>query len=505
MKNQAVSLLIAALLLLTAILPAVAEEVPADFVFAGFDGPDSPRKWAENAFFTEMESRTGIRLAFRQYDTAAAWDAAKSEMLTKKGDLPDVLFKASLTRAEEQALYDAGVLIDLKPLIEANSPHLAQVLSDRPDVAETIRLPGGQIVSLPFLTGATSQNCMWINRKWLTQLKLDPPTDLEELEAVLRAFKERDPNMNGRADEVPLSFLGIFDLKFLSHAFGFIMNDYNLYERDGQAVFAPLTDEYLRMIGWLRQMYADQLLDQDGFFNSDSLRAVTSSSATQTYGVFFNPTLTNLVPSDWIADYALLMPLKADGVQRYRALWTNIIPGTFAVTSACADPGKALRWVDTLYTEAGAILASLGRENVDYVVDGDGTWRLTDRATNNSAYTAETLINSGSVPPGITADEFQTRYSDASIARIVKDTMTLNESCELPFPVLTLTDEQRAYVTPLQNSIGRAVDLQSSRWIIGEDAFDEASIAAFRQELDSLGLPGFMAFWQQILDDYKGE
>ena len=171
---------------------------------------------------------------------------------------------------------------------------------------------------------------------------------------------------------------------------------------------------------------------------------------------------------------------------------------------ACADPGRLLRWVDTLYTEEGAILGSLGQENVDYVFDGDGTWRLTDKVSGNSSYTAEALINSGAVPPGISADEFQTRYSDANIARIVTDTLAINKLCELPFPDIHLTAEQTARVIALQNKLGLEVDLQSGRWIIGEDELTDASVAAFREKLDSLGLPEFMSFWQQLLDQSKG-
>ncbi len=504
MNNRMISLACALLMALVSILPACAEQASADFTFAGFDGKDTFRQWSDNAFFQEMERRTGVSLAFRQYETEEQWVAAKAAMKAGQDDLPDALFKASLTREEEQRLYDAGVLLDLKPLLDAECPNLVKLLEARPEYLEAISLPGGQIVSLPYMTTAAAQNCMWINQTWLDKLKLAAPTDLEGFEAVLRAFKTRDPNGNGRTDEVPLAFLGIFDLKFLSHAFGFIMNDYNLYASDGQAVYAPATDAYIDMIRWLRGAYAEGLLDQNGFYTNDSLRQVTSANTAQTYGIFFNTSLTNLIPSDWIGDYRLMMPLAADGVQRYRSLWSSIVPGTFAITTACADPGRLLRWVDTLYTEEGAILGSLGQENVDYVFDGDGTWRLTDKVSGNSSYTAEALINSGAVPPGISADEFQTRYSDANIARIVTDTLAINKLCELPFPDIHLTAEQTARVIALQNKLGLEVDLQSGRWIIGEDELTDASVAAFREKLDSLGLPEFMSFWQQLLDQSKG-
>lgn len=46
-----------------------------------------------------------------------------------------------------------------------------------------------------------------INVEWLEKLYFDMPTTTEELKEVLIAFKTKDPNGNGKADEIPLSFI----------------------------------------------------------------------------------------------------------------------------------------------------------------------------------------------------------------------------------------------------------------------------------------------------------
>ncbi len=45
---------------------------------------------------------------------------------------------------------------------------------------------------------------MWINYEWLENLGLSMPKTTDELAAVLRSFKEKDPNGNGIADEIAL-------------------------------------------------------------------------------------------------------------------------------------------------------------------------------------------------------------------------------------------------------------------------------------------------------------
>ena len=73
----------------------------------------------------------------------------------------------------------------------------------------------GHIYAFPWIEelGAGKENIHsidtfpWINVEWLNNLGLDMPTNAEELKEVLLAFKNDDPNGNGQADEIPLSFI----------------------------------------------------------------------------------------------------------------------------------------------------------------------------------------------------------------------------------------------------------------------------------------------------------
>lgn len=64
------------------------------------------------------------------------------------------------------------------------------------------------ILSLPQVTGFNPQSweVMMINKTWLDKLSLELPTTFDELETVLKAFKEQDPKGNGKADEIPMDW-----------------------------------------------------------------------------------------------------------------------------------------------------------------------------------------------------------------------------------------------------------------------------------------------------------
>ncbi len=479
--------------------PSLAEQAPRTYVMAGFDGRDTWRTWSENSFFSTMSELTGIRFSFVQYDDEKAWTSAKEGMAAGGDSLPDALFKAALSPAECMDMLGRGVLIDLKPYLGEHCPNLTRLLERNPQFKQAITLPGGAVAALPFINLAPAQNCMWINRQWLETLGLSMPRDATGLKTVLEAFRDGDPNRNGRRDEIPLVFQGAYDLKYLAHAFGMAANDFNVYASDGKAFFMPEDAGFMPFLLWCRDLYRLGLIDRDGFSSAASFRRVTDAKSTPRYGVILSPLSSYVVPPEWAADYTVIPPLTHEGRQVYRSIAGQVTTGTFALTSACENPGELLSWADRLYSEQGAILAVAGREGVDYVIDGDGTWRRTESASQPS-FLSDVSIMTGVTPPGLSSDGFQRRMSDPLVRALSEQVDIVSALAADPFPAFSLTREQEDRVAPLQAAIGRYVDESIARWVTGEWELNDAQTEAFHLELDRLGLDAFMAFWQQILD-----
>ena len=484
-------------LLLILMLPCAAL---ADYTMAGYDDKDTYRDWNTNLFFRRMEERTGVTFTYRQYTAAADWQAAKAAMKAGDGALPDVLFKALLSPSECMDLLDRGVLIDLAPYLAEYCPNLTAILDAHPEYRNAITLPDGRIAALPSISEQPLQNCVWLNQEWMAALWLKMPTTAEELTQVLLAMRDGDPNRNNRKDEIPLAFLGAFDLKFLGHAYGLTMNDYNLRAVDGKAEFVPLNENFRPFVEWLRQLFADGLLDPQGFTTADSIRQITDDSKTNIYGGVITTMVSNLLPASWLSNYAVVPPLTYEGQQVYRSFLGPVMNGTFAVTTVCKNVPEILGWVDQFYTEEVYILGSAGLENEDYVVDGDGTWRLIGSATTNSYFSGDTLISSGTPLPGMNYEGFQRRYSDSTVQFVSEQLGIINAIAQRPFPYFSLTAEQEQAIAPLQAKIGRTVDEYITRWVAGEYELTDARFAAFESDLRDAGLEEFMAFWQAVLD-----
>lgn len=502
MLKRARSLLILICCLVLVALAGLAES-DKHFTMAGFDGEESRHNWETNGFFSRMEERTGIDFTFEEYTDASKWQAAKENMF-QTGQMPDVLFKAELTTEEMIRYTDSGQLIDLLPLLQENAPNLWALLSENPEWLQAVTLPNGKVGALPTLTTLPAQNAMWINRRWLDELKLDMPTDAESLRQVLLAFGDKDPNKNGKKDEIPLAFLGAWDLKFLSHAFGLSANDYNIFVDDqGTIRYAPLESNYRDFITWLREMYRDKLLDQNGFYTVDTLRGTSDKDEAVTYGVFFGPNPMTLYTYIQAEQYVLLPPLSFGGKQVYRDLCGGeVVRGTFAITSACEDPATLLLWVDFLYTEEGAVRAMVGEKDKDYEVDAEGHWQWVGGVENLSSEQLydNSVYDTGNMPWLFPVD-FYGKYQEASVRRIHSDLQSLQSYIVKPFPEYSLTEEQRAYVLPLQDELGRYVDECLAQFVLGQREISEESFAAFEAGLKERGAQEMTAFWQGVYDE----
>ena len=496
---------IACLLALAMLLMTFGAAAEGLYTMAGFDGDGVDHDWDTNLFFQRMEEKTGVGFEFQQVTDYQTWLLTKAAYASGKMPLPDVLFKAGLNTQEMQAWLSAGKIIDLKPYLEQYAPNLTALLKANPDWEKAITLPSGEIPALPYINELQNNNAMWINTQWLENLKLEVPTTAEELTEVLRAFKAKDPNVNGDDDEKPVSFLTMWDLKFLGHAFGLVGNDYNAYVDETGTVQTTLTSEKNRaFLTWLHRLWEEDLLDHSGFSSADTLRAITDEEAPMTYGLLLAPTPLTLIPGTSIGQYDLLMPMTYEGKQIYRDLTGDIIRGTFAITSACKDPAALVSWVDYLYTEEGFILSEAGVADEEFYWNDDGTW-LWDSASDSmiSTVLADSTIRSGISMPGYSSIPFQQKIDDASTQFIVNSLLRLKGYDELPYPMVYLTEEQQSRVDELILNISRYAEYQMVWFVAGDVELNDENWQTFCKTVKELGMDEMVSIWQTAADTQR--
>src|SRR5262249_28456720 len=128
----------------------------------------------------------------------------------------------------------------------------------------------GDIFCFPFLRGdpylQTFQGPI-IRKDWLDKLGLKVPTTMDEWHDLLMAFKTKDPNGNGKDDE--LGFTAMLGSRPLdgftsSHVFvGAWGIAVEWYQEKGTVKFGMVQPEFKEFLSTMAQWYKDGLIDPD--------------------------------------------------------------------------------------------------------------------------------------------------------------------------------------------------------------------------------------------------
>ena len=360
---------------------------------------------------------------------------------------------------------------------------------------EAVLLPDGAIVALPSINELTPNNTMWINKTWLDRLKMGVPTTAEELTEVLRQFRDRDMNQNGsRNDEIPLSFVSMWDLRFLAHAFGINADDYYLTEQNGKISEVLTTEENRAFLTWLHELYTEGLLEAATSSSS------SSSRETAKYGVFFGATPQDVVGVNLASEYIALDPLLYNGQQVYRDFTGDLYRGTFAISSTCAEPEKLLQWVDYLYTDEGFLAAQVGKEGEDYDWNDDGTWAYARTAEEVVAMQGTNTIWTTSMPSYASA-EIQMKMDDDATHALAAELARVRQWEKRAMPLLYLTQEQMNRVTELQSGISTYAETRMAWFVAGDVELNDETWADFCAQVKALGIDEMVSIWQSAYDN----
>ncbi|MEK4529274.1 ABC transporter substrate-binding protein [Paenibacillus sp. BGI2013] len=369
----------------------------------------SLNNFGDMAAYKEKEKLTGIKVKFTHPPLGQQRDQFNLLISTK--ELPDVIYYnwADAVGGPEKMIKD-GRIIRLNELIDSYAPNLKRIIESDPDVKKQIALDDGTIYMFPLLKldalklNATSGLIM--RQDWLDKLNLKVPTNIDEWYTVLKAFKEQDPNGNGKPDELP--FTGnwgpgnLTKLHDFAAAFGVIGG----FQMNGDKVeFGPIQPGYRDFLETMAKWYKEGLIDPEIMTNdgkafdykvTSNLAGAYQGGVFSGMGKYFN-LMRDTDPNFNVT--GVPWPVSPDGTSYATFnLDTKVLSYGEAIT-ASADEDKLkyiVQWMDYNYSEEGSDLFNFGIENDSYVRDGEGV-KFTDTIIDN--------------PNGLTYDQALASYA----------------------------------------------------------------------------------------------
>lgn len=488
-------------------LPIVDETLP--LTFGGAKSALAP-DYSEMELVQQWEQDTNIAITWENLPDQVYQE--KKNLFLAGDDLPDVLFNTGLTDAEVIQYGSTGTLVPLEDLIEEHAPILSGILEDRPDIRAAITASDGHIYTLPSVEELgilQHPNFLYINTTWLESVGLPMPTTIEEYREALAAFATQDPNGNGQADEIPLSFrtdsFAANPHDLIAALGGQPENNDHRIVRDGTVEFTANTDEYRAGVSALADWYADGLIDPESFSQDDVAYLAKGKAGTEILGSFFWWELKEMVGEERIDDYALVGVLEGVDGQRLasRSNYQEIGRGAMAITSANDFPAATMRWADRLFDPVMSAQSNWGPIGVTLEEGENGVLVQIPAEAGVSEGERRQLVAPGG-PKITTREDFETVVAPEPRAKERQDLVSEHYApfqANDQYPPVMLSNDELEQVSFAQTDINTLVKEKFASWIANGTIDEEWD--GYVSQLGSMGVEDVTAIYQQAYDRYQ--
>jgi len=358
-----------------------------------------------------LEKMNNVNINFVVLPNDRSDSRTKISLMASSGDLPEVLMDCGLSSGWDM-VYEWGQMGLLLPIEKYfGDPQLMPIFNkipadERPKMISGLKLADGHIYGFPRyepLTFNMTPYRMYINKAWLDKLGLQMPTTTDELLKVLIAFRDGDPNGNGKKDEigiwgtVPHAGYGEDIIAALINSFIYF-NKWHLLSVDpeGKNVIAPFTQPVYRdVLRYLNTLYKNGVLDA-GTFTADTqtFKAVLNSDPP-IVGLTSMGSIGNYVDADNNPNFlqmALMPPLSSPdspGFTPYHAQYT--FPYGFITNKAGKDINRIVQFIDSFYDDNVSRIVMYGEKDVDWTTDPAKLQGLTNSYVIQGVYPKITM------------------------------------------------------------------------------------------------------------------
>ncbi len=482
--------------------------------------------FATNEFTKWYEEKTNVHIEWEVVPEQSRQE--KLNLALTSNDYPDVIFGINVSAAQQMIYGSQGMFLPLNELIEKHGVQTKKIFEENPLIKETITAPDGNIYALPDINECyhcSMSQKMWIYEPWLKEVGMEMPKTTEDLYQVLKAFKEQDPNKNGKPDEIPSAFT---PKSWRSSIEGFIMNSFVytpmlststkfLYvNEEGKIDVSFNKDGWKDGLAYMNRLYKDGLIAPESFTQDGNQliqlgenpdEVILGAAAGGHQGVFSQL----MGESGRWAEYKAIPPLKGPSGVQYAAYDPlGLTVGAFIITDKAKNPEIAMRWADGLYEFEHTLRSNYGRPGQEWAEAKDGELGINGEQatwTELESYGTVQNVNYAQTGPGMRSNEF--RLSAVAKGDDDLEVILYNETKDkyepyapanvTTLPPLFFTEVQASEAADLAKSIYDYVDEMTARFVIG-DADIEKDWDSFIKTLGDMNLNRYMELYQEVYD-----
>jgi putative aldouronate transport system substrate-binding protein len=276
----------------------------------------------------------------------------------------------------EQYGVQEKMFMPLDALIEKDMPNYKKAIAAVPNGVGLTKSTDGKIYALPQIDYC--QHCehsakMWINQTWLDKLGLKTPTTTDEFYAMLKAFKTKDPNGNGKADEIGM--IGAITNSWQQYAEMFILNSFVYYDPNlpvlgyyvdkGTVTSSLKLPAYKEGLKYMTRLYKEGLIYEGSFTqDADVVKKIVESGDVPVVGAApagYTGMFVAKIGDERSRDFRPISPLKGpNGFRNAPFESWPISVGHLVINSKSKNAEVLLKWADFFYSLEGTLYNRYG-------------------------------------------------------------------------------------------------------------------------------------------------
>ena len=455
--------------------------------------------------FQRIEEKCNVDFIWDKVESG--YDEKKAVVLASN-DLPDIFF-AGITA--DDIVTNPELFVDMTEYMEY-APNVEKMFEEVPLARYISTYDEYGVLSLPQIIGFNPRSIevMMINKTWLDQLELEIPTTFAELETVLKAFKEKDPNGNGEADEIPMDWPWEYGHgpTCLTGAYGVVDDRGKIVLNGGKVDFLYTTDAYRNVTAYLHNLFEQGLINQEVFTTTDYAvsNALSSEGEVPRVGLTFGWSIESRV-GKFADQYIVLPQLKAD--ENVSEIFWSCVPKdslntdvACVLTKACKNPERAMMVINEFYSEDFALQEYFGSAPEFVEKQEDGTWIIKEPkegSTIEQQKAENALVNRG---PCYMSQDLQDRTTlpEELQARLDQDNVyaEIRPADDQIFPKVKFNNEEVEEMTYLKTDIDKYVDQKFAEWVVNggvENEWEE-----YLEQLEKMGMSRMSEIYQDAYE-----
>ncbi|MGE5549730.1 MAG: extracellular solute-binding protein [Bacteroidota bacterium] len=467
------------------------------------------------ACFKEMQRLTGIQFEFRI--SAVGQANQQINLIVASRNLPDLMdYTWTKFPGGAAKLAADGLIIELNDLIDKYAPNFQKLMRQHPEWRKMVADDAGKIYFFPFVRSSELNKLMngfMIRKDWLDKLKLKVPTNMKEWYTVLKAFKERDPNGNGKADEIPFlseqTNKGFGGFTRFMYAFGIAPNNRGFIPVNGRVKYSYMEPAYLDYLKTMNKWYKEGLIDPEFALCERAL--FNAKVATNTVGAMqggcgmgFMGLFIKTMRDKGYTDFSLVgtpFPKATDG--KVYGFKTNAVTGDGTViTTANKHVKETVKWLDYCYSKEGSMLMSYGPKGQAYTVSG-GKSQFKESILKSSLGLDSAIMAYGLAPSTgpFVVDDLYWRTSTAVFPEQGQALeIWAKASDALILPPVTPTPQESERFAAIMNAIITYQEEMHDKFVMGQEPLE--NFPRYIENLKKMGIEEAIKIQQAALDRY---